>query len=256
MITIDWPTGVITIPQNYLSVIGANLYELDANQFRLDLLDLEDSEDGMIWPHIYNHNTEVVLAGVTYARSIEIINGYTITFEDGQYAVNIVGANTNFADITNVNQVSIRTANSAGLITVAGGGGSGPSASAIATAVWDRLLSAHTNPLTMGGMVNVLNTRTTNTYNLLNGVDFKLDLNIAKTDIVLEDIDSVMSSLQMAIEIINGILKYNKNRTKINNSTKTLTVYDDDGVTPLQIFDLKDFNGVASITEIAERVPQ
>jgi hypothetical protein len=47
---------------------------------------------------------------------IEIINDYTVTFEDGQYAVNLVGANSNIADRVNVNQVSVRAANSAGLV--------------------------------------------------------------------------------------------------------------------------------------------
>jgi hypothetical protein len=50
------------------------------------------------------------------ARVIEIVNDYTITFEDGQYAVNLLGANSNIADRVNVNQVSVRSANSAGLI--------------------------------------------------------------------------------------------------------------------------------------------
>lgn len=120
MISINWATGVISVPQSYLTDLGGGIYELDADVFRLDLKDLEDSDEGMVFPITHNHNTEVVLAGVTYARSIEIINGYTITFEDGQYAVEVVGANTNFGDVTNVNQVSLRTNNSAGLIVTGG----------------------------------------------------------------------------------------------------------------------------------------
>jgi hypothetical protein len=65
----------------------------------------------------------VVLGGVTYSRFIEFINGYTITFEDDQYAVNLVGSNNNISDVTNVNQVSVRSQNSAGLITVTSGSG-------------------------------------------------------------------------------------------------------------------------------------
>ena len=56
---------------------------------------------------------------MTLARTVEIINGYTVTFEDGQYAVNLVGANSNVGDVVNVNQVSVRSANSAGLVTSA-----------------------------------------------------------------------------------------------------------------------------------------
>ena len=55
---------------------------------------------------------------------------------------------------------------------------------------------------------------------------------------------------------LNEILKYSANRTKIDKIAKTLTVFDDNGTTPIKVFDLKDFNGVASITEIAERAPR
>lgn len=122
-ISINWSTKIITIPQSYLTLVSGSVYELDTDQFRLDLKSLEDDEVGI--PHLdtHRHNTEVVLGGVTYSRFIEIINGYTITFEDGMYAVNLVGSNNNIADVANVNQVSIRSQNSAGLITVSSGSG-------------------------------------------------------------------------------------------------------------------------------------
>jgi hypothetical protein len=47
---------------------------------------------------------------------VEIINGYTITFEDGQYAVELIGANSNVAGVVNINQVATRSFNTAGLI--------------------------------------------------------------------------------------------------------------------------------------------
>lgn len=119
-ISIDWATKVINIPQSYLEDQGGGIYKLYLNQFRLDLKNLEDSEAGMPFLDTHRHNTEVTVGGVTLARVIEIINGYTVTFEDGQYAVNFVGANTNVADVTNVNQVSVRPSNSAGLVTSAG----------------------------------------------------------------------------------------------------------------------------------------
>ena len=83
--------------------------------FRLNLKDLEDDSDGMAFERTHKHNTSVSVGGVILARVIEIINGYTVTFEDGQYAVNLVGANRNVADVVNINQVSVRSANSAGL---------------------------------------------------------------------------------------------------------------------------------------------
>lgn len=119
-ITINWGTKVIFVPKADLDLIQSTpteIRELDLNAFRLSLKDLEDSEDGMPCLDTHRHNTEVTLAGITFARVIEIINGYTVSFEDGQYAVNLVGANSNVGDVINVNQVSVRSANSAGLIS-------------------------------------------------------------------------------------------------------------------------------------------
>lgn len=117
-ISIDWGTKVISVPKSYLTLIQAfptEIYDLPLNQFRLDLKTLEASIHGVAYVRTHNHNTEVNLSGITYARVIEIINGYTVTFEDAQYAVNLTGANSNVGDVVNVNQVSVRSQNSAGL---------------------------------------------------------------------------------------------------------------------------------------------
>jgi hypothetical protein len=58
------------------------------------------------------------------------------------------------------------------------------------------------------------------------------------------------------ITLLQTLLKYEKNRTRIDKTAKTLTVYDDDGTTPIKVFSLRDENGVPSITEIIERLPQ
>lgn len=118
-ISINWATKVIYVPQADLTPLGGSLYELNIDNFRLILKNLEDDELGMPFLRTHNHNTEVAIAGVTLARVVELINGYTVTFEDGQYAVNLVGANSNVADVTNVNQVSVRPQNSAGLTSQA-----------------------------------------------------------------------------------------------------------------------------------------
>jgi hypothetical protein len=91
--------------------------ELNLNTFRLTLKSLEDDVEGMGFLRTHNHNTEVALAGLVYARTIEIINGYTVEFEDGQYTVNCVGANHNLSDVKVANQVSLIVNNAAGLIS-------------------------------------------------------------------------------------------------------------------------------------------
>lgn len=125
-ISINHLTRVIFVPQADLTLVSGVVYELDVNAFRLALKDLEGDGDGMDLPDTHRHNTEVTLGGVTYQRFFEIINGFTVTFEDGQYAVRLTGANNNIEEVTNVNQVSIRSSNSAGAIVVAVGSGVTP----------------------------------------------------------------------------------------------------------------------------------
>jgi hypothetical protein len=117
-LSINWGTGVINVLRADMvltQTVPTEIRKLDLNQFRLDLKGLEDDPDGMAFLRTHTHNTSITLGGVVYARAVEIINNYTVTFEDGQYAVNMVGANSNVADVVNVNQVSVRTNNSAGL---------------------------------------------------------------------------------------------------------------------------------------------
>lgn len=117
-ITVDWANRIINVPRNdmvLLQTVPSEIRSLDLNIFRLELKSLEASTDGMAYPKMNAHNTTVQIGGVILSRVITIVNGYTVTFEDGQYAVNLKGANSNVADVTNVNQVSVRSANSAGL---------------------------------------------------------------------------------------------------------------------------------------------
>ena len=143
-LSVTWGTKVINVLQADLTPISGTLYELDTDQFRKDLKALEDGEDGMPFPDTHQHNTEVTVAGVTYARFIEIINGYSITFEDGQYSVRLVGSNNNFFDvengILNQNQVQIIPGNSAGLIAVSSGSG-------LSTEEHDQLMALDTDYL-------------------------------------------------------------------------------------------------------------
>lgn len=141
-ISVDWPTKIINIPKADLTLVQSTPFEireLNINTFRLALKNLEDDVEGQPWPTTHNHNTTVTVGGVTLARVVEIINGYTITFEDGSYAVNLVGANSNISDVVNLNTVQVRAANSAGLTDLD-----------LANAVWNALTSNHTTAGTTG----------------------------------------------------------------------------------------------------------
>lgn len=124
-ISIDWGTRVISVPKADLTLISGSLYEMDTADFRDSLKDLEDSEEGMPFPDTHIHNVPVTVAGSTYARTIEIINGYSITFEDtgSPYTVRLVGSNNNIFDVENgilnpTDGVTVVATNSAGYIQI------------------------------------------------------------------------------------------------------------------------------------------
>lgn len=117
-LTFDLENRIINIPKSYMILVQSvpsEIYQLDLNALRLDLKNFEDSVDGMPYPDTHAHNTTITVSGAVLARVIQFINNWTITFEDGQYRVNAVGANSNIGEVVNVNQVSVSTSNSAGL---------------------------------------------------------------------------------------------------------------------------------------------
>ena len=101
------------------------------------------------------------------------------------------------------------------------------SADHTAERVWDVTAINHTAPGSVGEMLNHI-----------------------KADTAKTAIDIVSLS-----QLLNTIKAYEANRTKIDASKKTLTVYDSDGTTPLQVFRLLDSTGVPSVSEVMERVP-
>jgi hypothetical protein len=156
-ISIDWLAKVIHVPKMFLDLVSGVAYELDTNKFRLALRDLEDDEAGMPFSPTHNHNTTVTLAGVQYARVLEILAPYTITFEDGQYSVNLIGSNNNIGDRANINQVSVRVNNSAGLQNVSTPTnvvtGTALTAEQTAAAVWSNAIE---NSLTAEQILRIL----------------------------------------------------------------------------------------------------
>lgn len=116
--TVDLGTKIIFVPQSFLTYTGGTNYTLDTIAFKIALRDLEDNDIGITALPMLNYNTAVTLGGIQYAPIVEIINGYTITFESTgtPYAVTLVGSNNNILDVTNLTDVAIRSSNSAGLV--------------------------------------------------------------------------------------------------------------------------------------------
>lgn len=122
-ITIDYSDGVtpeyvIQIPRTDMTLVSSSpteVRQLNIDAFRQELNDLMDDEVGMHFPTNHFHTAPLTISGVTLARVVEILDPYVIEFEDGSYNVNIVGGNSNVADVVVKNQVGVNTANSAGL---------------------------------------------------------------------------------------------------------------------------------------------
>lgn len=98
----------------------------------------------------------------------------------------------------------------------------------VADAVWNAEADNYAlgSPVTMGGLQNA-------TY-------------VSVETIRVTDIPALFALMDI-------VRKYHTNRTKIDASTYTLTVYDDDCVTPIRIFRLLDSSGTPSVTEVCER---
>ena len=152
-ITVNWATKVVFIPENepsVSSVVGASHYEYDLDLLRLELKAIEGSEEGMPFVDIHQHTTSFTIGNIELARVVAIINGYTIEFENGNYQVDLVGANADIHLNRVVNDVSLNTGNTAGLITTA------TTISLVSAAVWDTLISDHVIAGTMGREVGGL----------------------------------------------------------------------------------------------------
>lgn len=145
-VSVDWETRIISIPRDDLTLVSGTLYELDTEWLRMQLKGLEDDEEGMLHQDTHRHATQVVISGVTYARFIEIINGYTITFDPNEsYTVRLTGSNNNLADVMSPghHHTSLLSQNSAGLVVVSGGSVAPPTVDQIADAVWNDTLAQH-----------------------------------------------------------------------------------------------------------------
>ena len=113
----------------------------------------------------------------------------------------------------------------------------------IANAVWDATTTGNITPGTMGGLVDTggsgggAPSAATNAAAVWN-----------------EALAGHVTAGSAGVAMKNSF-KILKNRTKINTTLDTLTVYDDDGVSVLYVFNLKDAAGAPSGETPFERVP-
>jgi len=97
----------------------------------------------------------------------------------------------------------------------------------ISSAVWDAQTVDYNDPGTFGAEINSISSTT-------------------------QSIAVAVTDCQILLDIL---LKYETNRTKIDPVAKTLTVYDDNCTTPLRVFQLLDSTGTPSVESVCERKP-
>lgn len=97
----------------------------------------------------------------------------------------------------------------------------------ISSGVWDETITDHTQVGSTG-----------------------LTLNQIKADTA-----SILISEATMTALLNLLLKYERNRTKIDVANAQLIVYDDNCTDILQVFNLLDFNGMPSVETVCQRVP-
>jgi hypothetical protein len=125
-ISVDEVTKLISILQSDLTFVSATEYILDTEWLRDQLKIWESSTEGGWRERTHLRNPPFTTGSITVAQGIEIINGYTIEFEDtgSPYRVFLEGSNNNILDVAVLNgNVSIASQNSAGLQIVVQGSG-------------------------------------------------------------------------------------------------------------------------------------
>ena len=118
-ISIDFERKLIFVPKYETELIQefpVEIRKLDLEYFRQCVIAILDDDEGMPYDDAIIHYPAVTFGTVTIAPVILVINDYIVEFEDGKYAVELYGANTNLQDRAIFNSVGIRTNNSAGLV--------------------------------------------------------------------------------------------------------------------------------------------
>lgn len=125
MLSVDWITKIITVPQSDLTLISGTAYNLDVSQLLFLLRELNSSEEGIaqtVNGTLYSNTSP----SDGTPRVVKLVEGYTIQFENLLYSVDIINGNTNIRDVEIKNQVSVGTNNVSGFNTIAVGSGLSP----------------------------------------------------------------------------------------------------------------------------------
>ncbi len=154
-IAISHVSREIFIQQGDLTFVGGTFFKHDTEIFRNTINDYMDNEEFIYLPDPMFRKSPTTVAGTTLVQSIEIINGFNITYDPspGPYTVQLEGSNNNLWSVQdgvlNQNVVQVIPTNSAGLVISEVG--SGVTAQDIidisdqsSMKTWDALTANHT----------------------------------------------------------------------------------------------------------------
>ena len=160
----------------------------------------------------------------------------------GDYVEKLVGMETSLADIKGAGFVTGTDSLRANSVKVDAINVETDPAN-IANAVWDATTTGNITPGTMGGLVDT------------GGSGGGAPSAATNAAAVWNEALAGHVTAGSAGVAMKDSFKILKNRTKINTTLDTLTVYDDDGVSVLYVFNLKDAAGAPSGETPFERVP-
>lgn len=205
--------------------------------------------------------------GTSIPIYVFLLNGWRVRPQESSHTLNVFGGillvdggGDPFVDTIGTFSIRINYSQPVQAITVStsgGGGGSGASAEAVRDAVWGASLSNY-HPTSAGGVVRSLPSAGA-IADAVWDEDVTSHQGANSAALTLQQVNANVSTTAVTLisvaEMVSTILKYDRNRTKIDAITMRLTIYDDDGVTPLRVFSLRDRTGQPSIVESMERIP-
>ena len=158
----------------------------------------------------------------------------------GSTGKSLTDIDTDIDQSLSTTELNIRGADSDTLKTISDEIDVVPTVGETADAVWDEVQSLHVIPGTMGESQE-LGAQAVDAATIADAV-WDEDLNTHNT----------VGSAGLALTTVREI---GAGRWKIDEITNRMTMYDQDGVTPLVVFDLKDNNGDPTSSTVFERVP-
>lgn len=152
-ISINYLTNEILVPKadtvfiDFDPISGRERRELSILNFKNALSDLQDNQDDVWAITAFVSTAPQDLGSFTLGRSLLILAPYFVTFEAGDYSVNLIDGNSNVVTRTTLNGVVPISNNSAGLVQVTSGSGLSITQTDQLRRIWQALMLDPVNPV-------------------------------------------------------------------------------------------------------------